>query len=169
VRFPRHLRLLLASPRGVLFPSISSMYDLLLRKKIVSVGDVSTKRLIDMGLEPEVAIVDGKTQRHKVVELGVFRSFLVVENPPGTVCLKSVETIKKAITEGHWIMVYGEEDLLALPALLLSPHGWVVIYGQPQAGVVYLEVNEYTKKHFMEIIRMSVGEGKDAILELLSA
>ncbi len=168
MRFPEWVRPILASPRGVLFHHIEDLIEILKYKKVITVGDVSTKSLLLAGIEPVVAVVDGKTQRKKRVELGVLRRFLVVENPPGYICVESVKTLKLAIEEGLWVLVRGEEDLLAIPSLLLSPDGWALVYGQPGAGVVYLEVNEQTKKHFIEILSLSEGIGKGAILKLLN-
>jgi len=42
--------------------------------------------------------------------------------------------------------VTGEEDLLALPAIVLAPLGSVVLYGQYDKGVVINEVTEELKK-----------------------
>ena len=40
------------------------------------------------------------------------------------------------------IIVKGEEDLLVLPVVLFAPEKSVVIYGQPNEGLVIVKVNE---------------------------
>lgn len=76
-------------------------------------------------------------------------------NEPGTINLKTAETIKTAMRnflktgQKQLIIIKGEEDLLALPAILFAPLGAVVLYGQWGLGVVMVEVTEKTK----EIVR----------------
>ena len=60
-------------------------------------------------------------------------------------CSKDVEHPLK-------IYVEGEEDLATLPAVLLSPTGSMVAYGQPGEGVVLVEVDESKKKEFEEYV-----------------
>ena len=52
------------------------------------------------------------------------------------------------------IKIQGEEDLLALPAILLAPLGSVVIYGQKDLGVVVVEVTEEKKEEVKKIINL---------------
>jgi uncharacterized protein (UPF0218 family) len=42
--------------------------------------------------------------------------------------------------------VDGEEDLMGFPAVLLAPNGSTVLYGQPDVGIVWIPVNDQTKK-----------------------
>ena len=42
-------------------------------------------------------------------------------------------------------MVRGEEDLLALPCMMYAEDGDIVVYGQPNAGAVLVEVNHFIK------------------------
>ncbi|UXD21392.1 hypothetical protein IPA_03785 [Ignicoccus pacificus DSM 13166] len=167
VRFSQKTKLILASPRGVLFTEPELLYPILKHQRVISVGDVSTRSLLSKGIEPELAIFDGKTRRNLKVEIMYNKGILKVRNPPGYICVDSVMAIIRALSEGRWILVDGEEDLLALPALLAAPKGWSLIYGQPGAGIVYLEVNEYTKRHFLELLELGEGEGKRCIMELL--
>ena len=43
------------------------------------------------------------------------------------------------------IRIEGEEDLLTMPAILLSPLGTYIIYGQFEVGMVVVEVTEEIK------------------------
>jgi hypothetical protein len=40
------------------------------------------------------------------------------------------------------IFVEGEEDLMGFPAVLLAPEGSVMLYGQPDVGIVWVPVNK---------------------------
>ena len=44
--------------------------------------------------------------------------------------------------ESTIIVVDGEEDLLALPAIALAPLTSVILYGQPDEGLVIVKVDE---------------------------
>jgi uncharacterized protein (UPF0218 family) len=50
------------------------------------------------------------------------------------------------------IVVAGEEDLLALPAILLAPLGAIVLYGQWDRGAILVKVNEEKKKEVLGIV-----------------
>ncbi|ALU11869.1 hypothetical protein EYM_05595 [Ignicoccus islandicus DSM 13165] len=167
MRFPKEIRYLLAAPQGILFHNTDDLIEAIDGRKVVTVGDVSTKTLLERGIEPLVAIVDGKTRREVRVNLKFLRSFVVVRNPPGFVCVEAAKAIERALKEDLWVLVEGEEDLLAIPALMLASDGTIIIYGQPGAGAVYLEANEKTKRYFRTILEFSEGDGKEELLKLL--
>ena len=166
MRLPAELRTLLASPRGVLITDDSVLPEILKGKEIITVGDVTTKRCLELGLVPRTAVFDGRTRRSTWVELGATNGVLETVNPPGTICLEAVRTIKRAIAERKWVRVLGEEDLLAMPALLASEDGWALLYGQPGAGVVLVEANEATKAHFRELLSLCEGDVEEVLKEL---
>lgn len=89
-------------------------------------------------------------------------TILTCKNPPGHITKTLVLAISKAIkqyirTGGKQIIkVVGEEDLAALPAILLAPLGSVVFYGQPGEGVVVVEVTEEEKGRLVDLIIKSV-------------
>ncbi len=43
------------------------------------------------------------------------------------------------------VIVEGEEDLLVLPLISLTPIGSLIVYGQPREGMVVVEVTEKMK------------------------
>jgi GTP-dependent dephospho-CoA kinase len=49
------------------------------------------------------------------------------------------------------IDVSGEEDLLAIPAILLAPLSSVVVYGQFDQGIVVAHVTEQNKKRVYDL------------------
>ena len=56
---------------------------------------------------------------------------------------KKTEIIKKAfsMTAPVRITVMGEEDLLVLPVCIYAPDNSIVLYGQPNEGLVLVEIN----------------------------
>lgn len=50
------------------------------------------------------------------------------------------------LSEKVQIVIDGEEDIVALPFLILAPVGWVVCYGQPNEGLVIVKITEESKK-----------------------
>jgi hypothetical protein len=50
------------------------------------------------------------------------------------------------------ILVEGEEDLAVLPVLLISPLGFSVFYGQPNEGLVKIQVSEENKEKAYQLV-----------------
>jgi uncharacterized protein (UPF0218 family) len=126
---------------------------------ILVVGDVATKTLVMAGLEPSVAIVDGKTKRGIFEEVTIpLATEVTVKNPAGEIHDAAVDKINEAIKK--WlkskqttiIRVTGEEDLLTIPSVIAAPIGAVVVYGQPNVGLVLVEITETTQQKFQEIL-----------------
>ena len=51
------------------------------------------------------------------------------------------------------ILVDGEEDLFALPAIFLAPINSLVLYGQPNKGFVLVKVTDKTRLIAMKILK----------------
>ena len=56
------------------------------------------------------------------------------------------------------IFVDGEEDLLAIPAVLESPDNALVVYGQPSEGLVVVTVSPQTKSDVRKIMNRMTKE-----------
>ena len=116
---------------------------------LISVGDQTTKNLVDIDLIPELGIIDNRIQR-KDHNYDIIRTenILDAENPAGTITENLWETIEEAISltledsENRIIVVKGEEDLAVLPCLLIAPEDAVILYGQPNEGLVFVNVFE---------------------------
>ena len=50
------------------------------------------------------------------------------------------------------VLVDGEEDLAVLPLILILPDSSVILYGQPNEGVVFCEVNPTLRKKAEELL-----------------
>jgi uncharacterized protein (UPF0218 family) len=99
--------------------------------------------MIDFNLIPSLQIIDGleKRQKREFPKLGN-ASELTIDNPPAEITLQSIEIIKKAFTMNSPVRltVNGEEDLLVLPVCIHAPENSVVLYGQPNQGLVCVQI-----------------------------
>jgi cytidyltransferase-like protein len=128
----------------------------------ISVGDITTRRILRSNATPKLSIVDFKTKRdekfNSLTELGFKKGHKVqtVENRPGSISeplILKIESALKSSFENQVILVSGEEDLAVIPAVLLSPLGAKVMYGQPDQGIVEIEVNLQTKQKLTKLIK----------------
>ncbi|MDI6644493.1 MAG: DUF359 domain-containing protein [Methanobacteriaceae archaeon] len=142
----------LKKPFGILYSSVDEakhslpQYDIL-----ISVGDVTTKNLLESGLIPDIGIIDHKIQRKQSKNNIEYDSVtLNAKNPPGTLTKELWSSIEKALKLVEeelnvLIIVEGEEDLSVLPCILSSPPGTVILYGQPNQGLVVVEADKVRK------------------------
>jgi hypothetical protein len=128
---------------------------------LIVVGDVVSSTVSKLAPERAVYVTDGRTLREATSEVRPEVDLVVrCRNEPGTISREAFEAIGDAIRSGKrvHVVVEGEEDLLALAAVHLSPLGGVVVYGQPGEGVVVVEVNEEVKAFAESILRSMVPE-----------
>ncbi|MEK7450589.1 MAG: pantetheine-phosphate adenylyltransferase [Patescibacteria group bacterium] len=123
---------------------------------VITVGDVTAKKFNDLSLKQNIAVIDFKVGRKvmfsKIEELGFLgnETIIKVNNPAS--CLtpdifKEVQNaLKQGLREKVIIKIGGEEDLAVLPLILASPLGTSIYYGQPNEGMVRIEVSENIKK-----------------------
>jgi uncharacterized protein (UPF0218 family) len=110
---------------------------------VITVGDRTTEKMIGFDLVPSLQIVDGQEKREKREPPKLSNATeLTVDNPAAEITPQSVAMIKKAFTlQGPVrIFVNGEEDLLVLPACIHAPENAVVLYGQPNQGLVIVRI-----------------------------
>ncbi|MFC6716396.1 GTP-dependent dephospho-CoA kinase family protein [Natrialbaceae archaeon GCM10025810] len=131
---------------------------------VIAVGDVVTYHLRRAGLDPDVALVDGRTKREavdeEIREVALGGSTLEVTNPPAVI----TEAVIGALLEGledvepTTIFVDGEEDLVALPAIVAAPDGASVVYGQPDEGMVHVIVDEEVRAEMRALLERFDGD-----------
>jgi uncharacterized protein (UPF0218 family) len=123
---------------------------------IISVGDAVSESLIRKKVFPDVFIVDNKVMRKSVAPFSAkVDETRYVKNPPGTLTEEALEVVKEVSKEKKQrikIVVDGEEDLLTLPAVLYAPENCLVVYGQPQRGIVTVKVTKQKKERVRQII-----------------
>ena len=134
-------------PLGKLYPNFDdAINDIKQAEFLISVGDQTTKNLFDVNLIPDISIIDNLIQRknhnHNIIQKN---NIFEAKNPPGTITRDLWETIDSAIKTAQkdktkcQIVVDGEEDLAVLPCILIAPEETVILYGQPNEGLVYVK------------------------------
>lgn len=122
--------------------------------KIVAVGDFTLKAILDAGCVPDLGIFDRLTKRIPCDFPQVETE--TVRNPAGEITDEAMSSIKRALARRRrrkvMIAVDGEEDLLALPAIIQAPEGSVVIYGLPDRGMMLVIADGPTKKKIAAVI-----------------
>ena len=101
-----------------------------------------------LDIRRDVLIIDNKEKRTRVKSLTtVQKRTYRVRNEPGTIGSDAWAAVDDAIENGDALMIVdGEEDLLTLVAMATAPPGSLVIYGQPNEGLVLIEVNTEARK-----------------------
>jgi len=154
----KELRNVLKKPFGNVYSSLDDLKKSLPKNKpknslMISVGDATTKNLLDAGIVPNIGIIDHKIGRKPSKYKIKYRAnILYAHNPPGTITDELYKAIEESINlvekynSNTLIIVDGEEDLSVLPCILESPNGSLILYGQPDEGVVLVEVDKVKKK-----------------------
>ncbi|QLK27434.1 GTP-dependent dephospho-CoA kinase family protein [Natrinema zhouii] len=131
---------------------------------LIAVGDVVTYHLLQAGHRPDVALVDGRTKRsavdeeiHEAVTAG---ASIEVRNPPAELAAPVVRALRRALEadEPTTILVDGEEDLVALPAIVAAPEGASVVYGQPDEGMVHVKITDEHRAEMRDLLERFEGD-----------
>jgi uncharacterized protein (UPF0218 family) len=156
------LRIKLKAPIGELLigtptQNMSKLKEIISKDKpsmVVCVGDVVSRNTAKANISVNVRIIDNKEMRKSIKPYNFkVKRFFLIKNDPGTINLTSWRVIEEAINyKDSLVLVNGEEDLLALVAIALAPNGSMVIYGQPNLGIVVVKVNEAKKSEVKNII-----------------
>ncbi len=128
--------------------------------KLISVGDVTTFHLLNHGIIPDILVVDDRTKRgpasDRVVVGTKHKRFteISVDNPAGVITEDLIDAVGTALSkdENVRIFVRGEEDLAAVPAILMAPEGSAVLYGQPDEGVVVVKITLSKKEQMKNLL-----------------
>lgn len=179
IELPRELRPLMKKPFGKLYAGNGSdtidkfVGELASSTKLISVGDVTTFHLLEAGIFPDICIVDNRTKRKPVARHVSTRNMdnvyeeVSVENPAGIITDELIKTLCEAFTSEKPIRIFvkGEEDLATLPVILLAPLGAVVLYGQPDEGVVFVKVTEEKRREIRTLFEKLISENQNYELD----
>ena len=123
-------------------------------RKVITVGDTTTERLVGLGHVPYISVTDCKEKR--IIKTSKFEypvdKTIHIQNKPGELSEQVVMEVRKLILASEngdikiRMIIDGEEDLVALPFLMYSPNDWVICYGQPNEGLVIVQVTEESRK-----------------------
>ncbi|MDO8609588.1 MAG: pantetheine-phosphate adenylyltransferase [bacterium] len=178
IRLPESLRQELRKPLGKVIEGDEKELGIAVHKvekfeklkkstMIISVGDIISFSLEREGIIPDVKIIDNRSRRESVPESwssnrnsrkNQTNSF----NFAGTISKDAVNAIQKTISvflktnKKQTIIIKGEEDLLALPAVLFAPIGSIILYGHWELGVIMVEVSKEKKKIIQDIVNKFV-------------
>jgi hypothetical protein len=159
------LRQQLRKPLGILVAGSSDICNEYLRSKItgekpsrlILVGDTVSRNALQVGLQPDVIVIDNKEMRRNsssAIPLDDRKQFSLF-NAQGSINADSWRLIDQAVKIGNSaVIVNGEEDLLSLVAISVAPIGALVVYGQPNEGIVLVNVTLETKREVMRILEL---------------
>jgi len=128
--------------------------------KATTVGDIVSRETLATGIQVNLRIIDQMTLRKRIspIEIKAERTYRV-RNPPGVITKEAWDTIKKALQDREAVIfVEGEEDLLAIPAILESPDNAIVVYGQPSLGLVVVTASPDMKQEVREMMNRMTEE-----------
>jgi hypothetical protein len=99
-------------------------------------------------------IIDNLEKRRRAVVYAYPKNRVVTaKNQAGTIEQNARVAVERAIRgEASLVEIDGEEDLLALIAVLAAPGGALVVYGQPDEGVVLVRVSDRRKAEAERIL-----------------
>jgi len=127
----------------------------------IAIGDMTVATFLKNKTVPKISIIDLVVNRQKKYDCPTQLGFenknvdFTLKNPAGVITQQLVQIMKKAIKEKRQklvIRVIGEEDLATIPAILLSPLGSSVYYGQPALGTIKVTVDEKIKQDICGIL-----------------
>ena len=130
---------------------------------VITVGDATSQLLLNMDLIPFLHIIDGQEKRQKrSVPLPVEPKDIEIcrvihtKNNAGEISDENFDLIKNIFHETPRtpvrLLVDGEEDLLVLPVCLFAPENSVVMYGQPNEGLVIAEITDELRDKVQKIV-----------------
>ena len=161
MQLPDDLRDQLKTPLGNLISDNDPNKENIIKKisaesVIITVGDRTTENMLQLGLKPQIQIIDGLEKRSEcaVPADDTINTKLSCKNPPGEITEESIQVIQKAFSSESpvRITVDGEEDLLVIPVCIHAPENSIVMYGQPNEGLVIIRVTPEIKAKVQKIL-----------------
>lgn len=161
MHLPENLREKLKIPLGVLILDSQTSKENILKhisdnSFVITVGDATTEKMQNHGIIPSLQIIDSheKRNRRDPPNISQVSTTLFCRNPAGQITEQSIQTIKQAVTSKPpvRIIVDGEEDLLVVPVCIAAPENAIIMYGQPNEGLVVVTINEAIKEKTKSIL-----------------
>ena len=155
MKLPESLREQLKIPLGILIPENQATKENILKHTssasfIITVGDATTEKMLKFDIIPSLQIIDLQEKRSKREPPSTTNvaSSITCDNPPGEISTRSIDVIKNAfkLKPPVRITINGEEDLLVIPVCLYAPDNSIVMYGQPNEGLVIVSIDQEIRK-----------------------
>ena len=166
MRLPENLRDQLKKPLGILILDHNVTKENISKNIpkgafVITVGDATTEKMIKFGFDVSLQIVDSLEKRSKRdLPEGKVETVLSCKNPAAEITEESISVIRKAfgMAPPVRIVVDGEEDMLVLPVAVYAPEGSVILYGQPNEGLVIVQITEEVRNKASSIMNSMSGE-----------
>ena len=140
---------------------------------LVAVGDMVTYHLLEAGRVPDLALVDEQTKRSAVDDavadaITGFDRTIGVDNPAGTLTRELLDAMRAGLDSDATTLVDvdGEEDLAALPAVLVVSTDASVVYGQPDEGMVLVTPDAVVRERVRLLLEQMDGDS-DAVFDAI--
>jgi pantetheine-phosphate adenylyltransferase len=151
----------LRDPHGMIVQGQELIQELQHRDyhRLICVGDRVSHDAVDAGIAPDICVIDGKIERDPVetqFEDGHNEAAKVLEtvNDAGQISEDAWNTVRTAVahTCQTTVTVDGEEDLLALPAILFAAPDSLVVHGHWQEGAIILQPDAAMKQFVQDLV-----------------
>ncbi len=151
----------LRDPRGPVVDGRDALVDALQDEAyshLIAVGDRVSTDLARSPLDPDICVVDGKIQRSAASDDATAllddRHTLTAANPAGRITEGAWNTVRAAVARDcpTVVDVDGEEDLLALPAILFAPPTARIVHGHWEDGAVLLTPDDALKRFVRDLL-----------------
>ena len=161
MRLPDVLRDQLKKPLGNLISDNDPNKENIIKKisaesVLITVGDRTAENMLQFGLKPQIQIIDGLEKRNQctIPIDDTVNTNLSCRNPPGEITKESIQVIQKAFSceLPVRITVDGEEDLLVIPVCIHAPENSIVMYGQPNEGLVIVTITPEIRAKVQKIL-----------------
>ena len=161
MQLPDDLRDQIKTPLGVLISDNDPNKENIIKKIsaesiIITVGDRTTENILQLGLKPQIQIIEGLEKRNQCIVPtdDTVNTKLSCRNPPGEITEESIQVIQKAFScePPVRITVDGEEDLLVIPVCIHAPENSIVMYGQPNEGLVIVTITPEIRAKVQKIL-----------------
>ncbi len=145
-------RQMLKSPLGEVTTDFKKIKELSKDHRIISVGDICTLSLLSFQIEPHLAVIDFKSKRTGIDGglSGILKSRYPdpkrIRNESGTISDEILANAGTLLEEGGAIVIDGEEDLTALAFIMAAKEKDLIVYGQPDSGIVIVFPDRKTKE-----------------------
>ncbi len=147
---------LLTGPEQKIVARINAIMSSQRPKRVVSVGDNVSRLLNRHKVRTNLRVIDNREMREPAEPYShAAKNIFKVANPAGVIEDAVWPTVTDALKKSDSLLIVdGEEDLLTLVAVALSPLGSLIVYGQPGRGVVALTVDKVAKGKVDAMLRL---------------
>ncbi len=122
--------------------------------RIITIGDIVSLNFLEY-FKSDIIVIDHISRRKKLKQtIKNLPETVSCTNPPGTINFECVTALHKILSKGRGALyVKGEEDLLALPAIILCREGDFIIYGNWQGFMQIIPCTNFFRRIAMRLLK----------------